>query len=85
MLFQKRDNKNIENHQSILYKLLTKVITNHLTNKLDFYESVKQAEHTPHTIRTIIYKWTVYYVPLPVTCRFPMNTKVNNKTKINKK
>lgn len=47
-LFKKCDNTNIENYRPIsllthLYKLHTKIITNRLTDKLDVYQSVKQA------------------------------------------
>lgn len=79
LIFKKGDNTNIENYRPIsilshLYKLLTKIITNRITNKLDFYQPVEQAgfrkhfsttDHL-HTIRTLIEKCTEYNVPLHV-------------------
>lgn len=77
LLFKKGDNTNIENYRPIsllshLYKLLTKIITNRLTNKLDAYQPVEQAgfrkgfstiDHL-QSIRTLIEKTTEYNVPL---------------------
>ena len=77
LIFKKGDNTNIENYRPIsilshLYKLLTKIITNRITNKLDFYQPVEQAgfrkqystiDHL-HTVRTLIEKCTEYNVPL---------------------
>lgn len=73
LLFKKGDNTNIENYRSInllshLYKLFTKIITNRLTHKLDFYQPVEQAgfriefSTTDHIqiIRTVIEKATEY-------------------------
>lgn len=73
LLFKKRDNTNIENYRPIsllshLYKLFTKIITNRLTHKLDFYQPVEQAgfriefRTTDHIqiIRTVIEKATEY-------------------------
>lgn len=79
LIFKKGDNTDIENYRPIsilshLYKLLTKIITNRITSKLDFYQPVEQAgfrkhfsttDHL-HTIRTLIEKCTEYNVPLHV-------------------
>lgn len=77
LLFKKGDNTSIENYRPIsllshLYKLFTKIITNRLTSKLDFYQPVEQAgfrkgystiDHL-YTVRTLIEKCTEYNVPL---------------------
>lgn len=77
ILFKKGDRTNIENYRpisllSVLYKLLSKIITNRLNNKFDFYQPVEQAgfrssfstlDHI-QTIRTLIEKCTEYNVPL---------------------
>lgn len=77
LLFKKGDNTNIENYRPVsllshLYKLLTKIITNRLTNKFGSYQPVEQAgfrrgfgtiDHL-QTIRTLIEKTTEYNVPL---------------------
>lgn len=77
LLFKKGDNSNIENYRPIsllshLYKLLTRIITNRLTNKFDAYQPVEQAgfrkgfstiDHL-QAIRTLIEKTTEYNIPL---------------------
>lgn len=77
LLFKKGDNSNIENYRPInllshMYKLLTRIITNRLTNKLDAYQPVEQAgfrkgfstiDHL-QAIRTLIEKTTEYNIPL---------------------
>lgn len=74
LLLKKGDNTNVENYRPInllshLYKLFTKIITNRLTHKLDFYQPVEQAgfrieffSTTDHIqiIRTVIEKATEY-------------------------
>lgn len=77
LLFKKGDCTNLENFRpisllSILYKLLTKIITNRLSNKFDFYQPVEQAgfrkgySTTDHiqAVRTLIEKCTEYNIPL---------------------
>lgn len=77
LLHKKGDITNIENYRPIsllthLYKLLTKIITNRLTNKLDFYQPPEQAgfrkgystiDHL-QTIRNLLEKATEYNIPL---------------------
>ena len=77
ILFKKGDSTNIENYRpisllSVLYKLLTKIIVNRLTNKLEFYQPIEQAgfrkgystiDHI-QVVRTLIEKCTEYNVPL---------------------
>lgn len=77
LLFKKGKSDNIENYRPIsllshVYKLLTKIITNRLTNKFDEYQPVEQAgfrrgfstiDHL-QTVRTLIEKSTEYNVPL---------------------
>lgn len=77
LLYKKGDHTNIENYRPIsllshMYKLLTKIITNRLTAKLDAYQPVEQAgfrkgfgtiDHL-QTIRTLIEKTTEYNIPI---------------------
>lgn len=77
LLFKKGDRTNIENYRPIsllshLYKVLTKILTNRLTAKLDFYQPVEQAgfrkgystiDHL-YTVKTLIEKCTEYNVPV---------------------
>lgn len=77
LLFKKGDIANMENYRPIsllshLYKLLTKIITNRLTRKFDFYQPVEQAGFrkgfgtTDHlqTIHNLIEKSAEYNIPL---------------------
>jgi len=77
LLFKKGDRANMENYRpisllSIFYKLLTKIITNRLTQKFDFYQPIEQAgfrkgfSTTDHiqTLRTLIEKCNEYNIPL---------------------
>lgn len=77
LLFKKGDNGNIENYRPIsllshMYKLLTRIITNRLTNKMDAYQPAEQAgfrkgfSTTDHlqAIRILIEKTTEYNIPL---------------------
>lgn len=77
LLYKKGDKLKIDNYRPISllphpYKLLTKIITNRLTNKFDEYQPPEQAgfrkgystiEHI-QTIRTLIEKCSEYNVPL---------------------
>jgi Reverse transcriptase (RNA-dependent DNA polymerase) len=77
ILFKKGDMTNIENYRpisllSVLYKLFTKIITNRLNNKFDFYQSEEQAgfrsgystiDHL-QTLRALIEKTTEYNIPI---------------------
>ncbi|KAM0735271.1 LINE-1 retrotransposable element ORF2 protein [Formica fusca] len=77
LLFKKGDCTNMENYRpisllSIFYKLLTKIITNRLSQRLDFYQPVEQAgfrkgystiDHI-QAVRTLVEKCTEYNVPL---------------------
>ncbi|XP_044767130.1 uncharacterized protein LOC123323016 [Coccinella septempunctata] len=77
LLFKKGDNGNVENYRPIsllshMYKLLTRIITNRLTNKMDAYQPAEQAgfrkgfSTTDHlqAIRILIEKTTEYNIPL---------------------
>lgn len=77
LIHKKGDNTNIENYRPIsllshLYKLLTKIITNRLTTKLDSYQPIEQAGFRKgfgtinhlQTIRAAIEKTTEYNIPL---------------------
>lgn len=77
LLFKKGNRTNMENYRlislfSILYKLLIKIVTNRLSQRLDFCQSIEQAgfrrgySTTDHiqTVRTLIEKCTEYNVPL---------------------
>lgn len=77
LLFKKGDTADIENYRPIsllshLYKLLTKIITNRLTEKLDFYQPVEQAgfrkgfgtmDHI-QALRSLIEKGNEYNIPI---------------------
>lgn len=77
ILFKKGDATNLENYRpisllSVLYKVLTKVLTNRLNAKFDFYQPVEQAgfrkgfstiDHI-QSVRTLIEKCTEYNIPL---------------------
>jgi len=76
LFFKKGDRENIENYRpisllSIFYKLLTKIITNRLAQKFDFYQPIEQAgfrkgfSTTDHIqmLRTLIEKCNEY-IPL---------------------
>lgn len=77
LLYKKGDKLKIDNYRPISllphpYKLLTKIITNRLTNKLDNYQPSEQAgfrknystiEHI-QTLNTLIEKCTEYNVPI---------------------
>lgn len=75
--FKKANNTNLEKYETIcwpfpLYELLNKIILDQLTTKLDFHQTVEQArfgKHSstidhPHTMGTLIEKFTEYNVPL---------------------
>lgn len=77
LLYKKGDILNIENYRPISllahpYKLLTKIITNRLSNKLDSYQSPEQAGFRKgystteqiQNLRTLIEKCTEYNVPI---------------------
>lgn len=77
LLFKKRDAGCVENYRlvsllTVLYKLFTKIITKRFTMKLDFYQSVEQAEFRSgystikyiHAVRTLIEKSIEYNIPL---------------------
>lgn len=78
ILFKKGDVTNIENYRPIsllsqMYKMLTRIITNRLTNKLvDSYQPVEQAGFRKgystmvhlQTLRLLIEKTTEYNIPL---------------------
>lgn len=57
---------------SILYKLLTKIITNCLNQKFDFYQPIEQASFRKgystidhiQAVRTLVEKCTEYNIPL---------------------
>ena len=77
LLFKKGDNTNLENYRPIsllshLYKLYTRIITNRLENKLEFYQSREQAgfrsgyataDHL-QCLKTLIEKTIEYNRPL---------------------
>lgn len=61
LLLKKGDCTNMENYRpisllSILYKLLTKIITNRLSQRLDFYQPIEQAGFRRGTARLTISK-----------------------------
>ena len=77
LLFKKGDITNIENYRPIsllshMYKLFTRILTNRMTTKLDFYQPVEQAgfrkgfstmDHL-QTVRSVMEKCSEYNVPL---------------------